>query len=138
MTSQIAALHYSLTLLVLILGFAAFLRGLILLARWRDIGGIGVAGEAMLRWLLISCGAVAFIVALLGMLLLAHGTRPSDSLHYLWGLIAAAAIPLAARNIHTMRFRREVVVLTLIAAAVVAGSTLALFSGCPYLGGCPH
>lgn len=135
MYPQLASIHYTLTLLILVLGTAAVVRGVILFAHRRVLG---YRVDTALCWLLLATAGLAGVEALLGLILLAAGARPFDPRHYLWGLAVLGAIPLAASFVRRARVLRNVVVLALGAAVVVVTAVMALLTGCPFLGGCPH
>ena len=131
MLPQLASIHYTLDLVILVAAAMAVVRGIMLLARRRGADG-------WLRWPAIVVVCAAGAEALLGLILLAYGARPFDPRHYLWALAVLLAMPFASSFVRRTRLLSSVLVVTLAGVVVLVAGTMALFTGCPFLGGCPH
>src|SRR5690348_3153600 len=82
------ALHFNIVPLIWLFGGLATIWGIVLLIRKRGI-------DRIMRILLGVTAGLGVIEAVLGGLLYASGARPADPLHYVYGLIVLAAVPVA-------------------------------------------
>jgi hypothetical protein len=69
------------------------------------------------------------VEAALGGLLFLTGARPQHPLHYVYGLIVLAAIPVAYTYTDNKSARRDMIVFTIAALAVVGAGVRAFMTG---------
>jgi heme A synthase len=106
----------------------------VLLVRKRGI-------DRIMRILLgVTAGLGVLQAAVGGILYLFYGARPSDNLHFVYGLIVLVGIPVAytyAENkpeADKKTVRRDMIVFTIAIAAVAAAAVRAFMTGCPPAG----
>lgn len=116
------ALHFNIVPLIWLFGGLATIWGIVLLIRKRGI-------DRIMRILLGVTAGLGVIEAVLGGLLYASGARPADPLHYVYGLIVLAAVPVAFTYTDNKSARRDMIVFTLAAVVVVAAAVRAFMTG---------
>jgi hypothetical protein len=141
-TTVVLSLHTFMFYVVLALGAAALLAGLALVwmsrrARGSAAGGsLAVVGgyasvQRVFRGLLWATAISGVVQAALGGLLWLQGDRPGEGLHYVYGLIVLAAIPVAYAYSDQKQLRRDIIIMTIAAAAVVGAAIRAFATGMP-------
>jgi heme A synthase len=118
----ILALHFNLVPLIWLSGGLATIWGIVLLVRKRGI-------DRVMRILLGVTAGLGVLQAALGGLLFLTGARPSDPLHYVYGLLVLAAIPVAYTYADNKSARRDMIVFTIAAVVVVAAAVRAFMTG---------
>jgi heme A synthase len=118
----ILALHFNLVPLIWLCGGLATIWGIVLLIRKRGI-------DRVMRILLGVTAGLGVLQAALGGLLFLFGARPSDPLHYVYGLLVLAAIPVAYTYADNKSARRDMIVFTIAAVVVVAAAVRAFMTG---------
>lgn len=118
----ILALHFNLVPLIWLCGGLAMIWGIVLLIRKRGI-------DRIMRILLGVTAGLGVIEAVLGGLLFATGARPADPLHYVYGLIVLASVPVAYTYADNKSARRDMIVFTIAAVVVVAAAVRAFMTG---------
>lgn len=126
--SFVLALHFNLVPLIWLAGGVSTIYGVVLLIRKRGL-------DRPMRIMLGVTAGLGIIQALLGGILWLSGSRPADPLHYVYGLIVLAAIPVAFTYINNKSARRDMIVLTIAALVVVAAAVRAFMTGAAVL---PH
>lgn len=116
------ALHFNIVPLIWLFGGLATIWGIVLLIRKRGI-------DRIMRILLGVTAGLGVVEAVLGGLLYASGARPADPLHYVYGLIVLAAVPVAFTYTDNKSARRDMIVFTLAAVVVVAAAVRAFMTG---------
>ncbi len=125
------SLHFFMVPLIWIAGGLATIWGIILLVRKRGI-------DRIMRVLLsITAGLGVVQAAVGGILYFFGGVRPFDQLHYVYGLLVLAAIPIAYTYADNKSARRDMIVFTIAAVVVIAAAVRAFMTGCPPAG-CPR
>jgi heme A synthase len=117
------ALHFNLVPLIWLCGGLATVWGIVLLIRRRGI-------DRVLRILLGITAGLGIVEAALGGILWLSGARPADQLHYVYGLIVLAAIPVAFTYTSDPTKRRDLIVLIIAAVVVAAAAVRAFMTGC--------
>ncbi len=87
------------------------------------------------RYALAVVAGLGVLQAILGGLLLLMRCQPRDQLHYVYGLIVLLAIPVAYAYSDQRQVRRDIIIMT-IAAVAILGAALRAFSTGP--GGICH
>lgn len=124
--------HQTVAPIILVLGAIFLLAGLALVfVTRRDVAEL--AHVAWLRttfrvfmWLTALGGVVQ---AVLGALLLSQGLRPKVGLHFVYGLIVLAAIPVAFVYSDQKKVRADIIIMTIAAAAIVGAAVRAMMTG---------
>ncbi|MFI5272158.1 MAG: hypothetical protein ACHQ4H_03890 [Ktedonobacterales bacterium] len=134
---MILALHGFFFWVVLALGAATLIAGLALIVMTRrakgetaaPLGGFAQAQRIfrLLLWITAAAGLVQD--ALGGILYLFEGKRPTEGLHLVYGLIVLAAIPVAFVYSDQKDVRRDIIIMTIAAAAVVGAAFRAFATG---------
>jgi hypothetical protein len=81
------------------------------------------------RYALLVCAGLGVLQALLGGLLLLFGDRPRDNLHFVYGLIVALAVPVAFAYSDQRQVRRDIIIMTIAAAAILGAAVRAWMTG---------
>jgi hypothetical protein len=81
------------------------------------------------RYGLIATFALGALQAVLGGLLFLLGGRPGNVLHYVYGLLVLAIIPVVWVYSDQNRVRRDVIIMSIAVLAVVAAGVRALMTG---------
>lgn len=124
MSAFLLLLHFNVVPLIWLFGGLATIWGIVLLVRKRGM-------DRIMRVLLGVTAGLGVVEALLGGLLFASGARPHDPLHYVYGLIVLAAIPVAYTYADNKSARRDMIVFTIAAVVVVAAGVRAFMTGMP-------
>ena len=122
MRDFLVLLHFNMVPLIWLCGGLATVWGIVLLVRKRGM-------DRLMRVLLGVTAGLGVVQAALGGLLFATGARPSDPLHYVYGLIVLAAIPVAYTYADNKSARRDMIVFTIAAVVVVAAGVRAFMTG---------
>lgn len=130
-------LHGDTVWLVLALGAATLICGLYLIVRTRAAGA-GAAGNIQLvgpmrlfRRLLTITAAIGVLQALFGGILYLGGLRPAEGLHYVYGLIVLGAIPIAYVYSDQKQVRRDIIIMSIAAVAIIGAAVRAFMTGTP-------
>jgi len=130
-------LHGDTVWLVLVLGAAMLICGIYLFVRTRAAAG-GAEGNVQLvgpmrlfRWLLIATAAIGVLQALFGGILYLGGLRPAEGLHYVYGLIVLGAIPVAYVYSDQKQVRRDIIIMSIAAVAIIGAAVRAFMTGAP-------
>lgn len=135
-------LHGDTVWLVLALGAVTLICGIYLFVRTRSAGasaGGGAGGNVQLvkpmrlfRWLLIATAAIGVLQALFGAILYVGGApHPAESLHYVYGLIVLGAIPVAYVYSDQKQVRRDIIIMSIAAVAIIGAAFRAFATGAP-------
>ena len=120
--SFIHALHTNLVPLIWLFGGLSTIWGIVLLIRKRGM-------DRAMRLLLGVTAGLGVVQALLGGILWLSGARPLDPLHYVYGLLVLAALPVAYTYVDNKSARRDMVIFTIAAFVVVAAAVRAFMTG---------
>lgn len=139
--SLILQLHQLMFFVVLALGAVMLICGLALiwLARGTRVaedapaadttgGSFGVVRTIFRRVIAITAGA-GVLQAILGGLLFVGGKRPADNLHLVYGLIVLIAIPVAYAYSDQKQVRRDIIIMTIAAVAIIGAALRAFVTG---------
>jgi heme A synthase len=116
------SLHQALVWPIWIVGGLAALWGASLLARRRGI-------DQVLRYLLWGTAGLGILQGIVGGLMWLLGCTPHDNLHYVYGLLVLAAVPVAFAYVENKSARRDMVVFVVAALVVVAAAVRAFMTG---------
>jgi hypothetical protein len=131
----VLSLHRSVAVLVLVLGALALIAGIasIVLTRRANGAAPSTGGSALtlrafriLIWVTAGCGVLQ---AIIGGIVWLQGQRPGEGLHYVYGLIVLAAVPVAYVYSDQKDVRRDIIIMTIAAAAVVGAALRAFATG---------
>jgi hypothetical protein len=128
-------IHSALVPLILVLAGLALLAGLSLYLLSRNtpeqtlVSGNLALARRVFRGLLAALAGIGVLQALFGLLLVAQGDQPREGLHFVYGIIVAAAVPVAYVYSDQKQVRRDVLVLTVAVAAVVGAALRAVATG---------
>ncbi len=132
----ILSLHAFMFWVVLVLGAVTLLAGLALIVMTRRARGAtaaplgGFAGILRIFRPLLWATAIAGLVQdALGGILFLQGHHPGEGLHYVYGLIVLAAVPVAYVYSDQKQVRRDIIIMTIAAAAVVGAAIRAFATG---------
>jgi hypothetical protein len=132
----ILGLHNAMVPLILVAAGLALVAGLttFFLSRGAPADAGALAGTAataakVFRALLVATAALGVLQAIFGLLLLTQGRRPAEGLHFVYGIIVLAAIPVAYVYSDQKQVRRDILILTIAAVAVVGAAFRALATG---------
>ncbi len=135
MLNVVLTLHQAVVPIVLALGAACLLCGLALLFVRRGTllanTGAGSGLMRVFRILLAVTAGMGVLQALFGVLLLTQGCRPADNLHFVYGIIVLAAVPVAYVYSDQSQVRRDVIILSIAAAAIIGAAPRAFATGSP-------
>jgi hypothetical protein len=141
----ILQLHGDTVWLILALGAATLVCGLYLIYRSRGraagadtgenagITGItGITGPMQLfRRLLLATAAIGVLQAIFGGILYIDGLRPAEGLHFVYGLIVLGAIPVAYVYSDQKQVRRDIIIMSIAAVAIIGAAVRAFMTGAP-------
>jgi hypothetical protein len=99
------------------------------------LGGSVASARNIFRLLLYVTAGAGVLQAIFGGLLYLGGARPGEGLHYVYGLIVLGAIPVAYVYSDQKQVRRDIIILTIAAVAIVGAAFRAFATG-PGIG--PH
>ncbi len=132
----ILSLHAFMFWIVLVLGAVTLVAGLALIVMTRRARGAtaaplgGFAGMLRIFRPLLWATAIAGLVQdALGGILFLQGHHPGEGLHYVYGLIVLAAVPVAYVYSDQKQVRRDIIIMTIAAAAVVGAAIRAFATG---------
>jgi heme A synthase len=120
----ILGLHSTLVLFIWLVAGLATIWGIVLIIRKRGM-------DRVMRVLLGVTGGLGIVQALVGGVLWLSGARPADQLHYVYGLIVLAAVPVAFTYTDNKSVRRDMIIFTVAALVVVAAAVRAFMTGAP-------
>ncbi len=133
---MILSLHAFMFWIVLVLGAVTLVAGLALIVMTRRARGAtaaplgGFAGMLRIFRPLLWATAIAGLVQdALGGILFVQGHHPGEGLHYVYGLIVLAAVPVAYVYSDQKQVRRDIIIMTIAAAAVVGAAIRAFTTG---------
>ena len=133
MADAILGLHNAMVPLILVAAGLALIAGLVtfFLSRGAPSDAAGLSGTAataarVFRGLLVVTAGLGVLQAIFGLLLLTQGRRPAEGLHFVYGIIVLAAIPVAYVYSDQKQVRRDILILTIAAVAVVGAAFRAL------------
>ena len=140
--SLILQLHQVMFWAVLVLGAVMLICGLALiwLARGARVaedaagtsgtagGSFGLVRTIFRRVTAVTAGA-GVLQAILGGLLFLGGKRPADNLHLVYGLIVLIAIPVAYAYSDQKQVRRDIIIMTIAAVAIIGAAIRAFVTG---------
>ncbi len=131
-------IHQTIATVVLIAGGLTLITGIVLLVISRSGGGTtavktqgtGQPGaQRAFRVLLGVTAAIGALQGLVGLLLLTQGAQPADKLHFVYGIIVLAAIPVAYVYSDQKEVRRDIIIMTIAAAAIIGAAIRAFMTG---------
>jgi hypothetical protein len=115
-------LHYNMAFVVMAAGVICAMWGFGL---WLLHKGINSA----FRVALMVTGALAFAQGAIGGVLWLSGDRPPDPLHYIYGIIVLAALPVAVTYTTGKNVRRDLLWLSIAALVIFAAGVRAWMTG---------
>ena len=125
-------LHSAMAPIILTLGAASLIAGLALLyARRRSAATESATGSlaTIFRILLAATAAGGVLQAIFGLLLVFQGCQPRESLHYVYGIIVLAAIPVAYVYSDQKQVRRDIIIMSIAAVAIIGAVIRGLATG---------
>lgn len=81
------------------------------------------------RALLAVTASLGVLQAIIGGLLVTQGCNPRDPLHYVYGIIVLGAMPIAYVYSDQKQVRRDIIIMTIAAVAIVGAAFRALATG---------
>lgn len=138
MRATLISIHQGFVPILLVIGALTLLCGVALLvARQRarldsaaaETSGLPALLRRTFRVLLSVAAAAGVLQAILGGLLVTQGCRPGENLHYVYGAIVALAIPVAFAYSDQRQVRRDIIIMTIAAVAIVGAVVRALVTG---------
>jgi hypothetical protein len=125
-------IHTAFVPIILAVGGATLLCGLALILMTRG-GAVAPAGlSRAFRLLLMVTAGLGVLQALWGGILFATGARPGDQLHFVYGGIVLLAIPVAYVYSDQKAVRRDIIIMTIAALAIIGAAIRALMTGAPH------
>jgi len=128
--------HQFVPTLILIAGGIALVCGVALyVARRRaardavTTAGLLFALNRAFRVALWSAAGLGLLQALLGIVLVTQGCSPREGLHYVYGLIVLGAVPVAYVYSDQANVRRDIIIMSIAAAAVIGAAIRGLATG---------
>jgi len=128
--------HQFVPTLILIAGGIALVCGIALyVARRRaardavTTAGLLFALNRAFRVALWSAAGLGLLQALLGIVLVTQGCSPREGLHYVYGLIVLGAVPVAYVYSDQANVRRDIIIMSIAAAAVIGAAIRGLATG---------
>ncbi len=129
-------IHQFVPTLILIAGGIALVCGIALyVARRRTAGDAVTSGgplfalNRVFRVALWSSAGLGVLQALLGIVLVTQGCAPREGLHYVYGLIVLGAVPVAYVYSDQANVRRDIIIMSIAAAAVIGAAIRGLATG---------
>jgi heme A synthase len=136
--NPLLAIHTFFVPLILLAGLLTLIVAIILLVQRRRLSDINVPLSQssptlarLFRWLLIVTAALGVLQAIVGGLIFLTGSRPFDSLHFVYGGIVLLAIPVAYAYSDQKRVRRDVIIMLIAAVAIIGAAVRAFMTGAP-------
>lgn len=108
--------------------------GLVVVIQGRGARTPAPAATSLFRRLLVVTLAIGVVQAILGGILYVQGCRPGEGLHFVYGLIVLGAIPVAYVYSDQKNVRRDLIIMTIAAAAITGAAIRATMTGsglCP-------
>lgn len=121
--------HQAMVPIVLALGGASLICGLALLFLRRGAPEPSAVLRRVFRVLLTITAAIGVLQAILGVLLVTQGCQPKDNLHYVYGIIVLGAVPVAYVYSDQKQVRRDIIIMSIAAAAIIGAAIRALMTG---------
>ena len=124
--------HQIVAPIILVLGGIFLLAGLgIVFVTRRDEAALGQVGwlRSTFRLFMWLTAAGGVLQAILGALLLSQGLHPKEGLHFVYGLIVLAAVPVAFVYSDQKKVRADIIIMTIAAAAIVGAAVRAMMTG---------
>jgi len=132
----VLSLHQFVPTLILIAGGIALVCGIALYVARRRAAGAEASGGGPLsalnrvfRVALWSAAGLGVAQALLGIVLVTQGCSPREGLHYVYGLIVLGAVPVAYVYSDQKDVRRDIIIMSIAAAAVIGAAIRGLATG---------
>jgi hypothetical protein len=122
-------IHTALAPMVLAIGAATILCGVALFFRTRASGVAPPGPQEAFRFLLGATAVLGVLQVLCGALLFLFGDRPADQLHFVYGGIVLLAIPVAYVYSDQKDVRRDIIVMTIAAVAILGAAIRAIMTG---------
>lgn len=122
-------IHTAFVPIVLVAGGATLLCGAALLWLSRSDGVAPVGLQNTFRTLLKVTAGIGLLQAFWGMLLFLFGARPADQLHFVYGGIVLLAIPVAYVYSDQKDVRRDIIIMTIAAVAIIGAAVRAVMTG---------
>lgn len=143
MVSFLLQFHTIMVPLVLVVGSATLIAGIAYFFVHRSTGAaatstVDVAPSAsgtlnivrrVFRVLLAVTAGLGVLQAIIGGLLVTQGCNPRDPLHYVYGIIVLGAIPVAYVYSDQKKVRRDIIIMTIAAIAIIGAAFRALATG---------
>jgi hypothetical protein len=142
--SLILQLHQIMFFVVLALGAVMLICGLALIwlargahmaedggaegAPGATVGNLGMVRTIFRRITAVTAGA-GVVQTIIGGVLFLGGKRPADNLHLVYGLIVLIAIPVAYAYSDQKQVRRDIIILTIAAVAIIGAAIRAFVTG---------
>jgi hypothetical protein len=122
--SFVLGVHRALVPIILVIGGLALVAGIACIVLSRRAGGAEAAGpqSAVGRGFRLLLWAAAGLGVL-------QGQHPAEGLHFVYGIIVAGAVPVAYVYSDQKDVRRDVIVMTIAAAAVIGAAIRAIATG---------
>lgn len=124
--------HQTVAVIILALGGVFLLAGLALIfVTRRDVGSLARVGwlRSVFRLFMWLTAAGGVLQAALGALLLSQGLHPKEGLHFVYGLIVLAAVPVAFVYSDQKKVRADIIIMTIAAAAIIGAAVRAMMTG---------
>lgn len=129
MISTLLALHFAFVPIVLVAGASTTIAGMLLYILGRGARQAPALLARAFRVLLWTTAGIGVVQALWGALLFLTGCRPGDDLHYVYGAIVLLAIPVAYVYSDQKDVRRDIIIMTIAAVAVIGAGARAFMTG---------
>ncbi len=137
MKSAALQVHQFVPTLILIAGGIALICGIALYVARRRAANPEAAITAgplfalnrVFRVALWSSAGLGVLQALLGIVLVTQGCSPREGLHYVYGLIVLGAVPVAYVYSDQNNVRRDIIIMSIAAAAVIGAAIRGLATG---------
>ena len=138
----VLSLHNLMFYIILALGALTLICGIVLLVITRRVpvsagegevaalGGSVPRARNIFRLLLYITAGAGVLQAIFGLLLfLVYHQNPTDRLHFVYGLIVLGAIPIAYVYSDQKQVRRDIIILTIAAVAIIGAAFRAFVTG---------
>jgi hypothetical protein len=130
------SIHTFFVPLILLAGLVTLICGVILLVRRRGLSDVNTPMAQtspvltrVFRWALSVTAALGAVQAVVGGLIFLTGSRPGDSLHFVYGGIVLLAIPVAYVYSDQKRVRRDIIIMVIAAVAIIGAAIRAFATG---------
>jgi hypothetical protein len=125
-------IHTAFVPIILAAGGATLLCGLVLIVASRGATVAPAGLQRAFRMLLMLTAGLGVLQALWGILLVTTGARPGDQLHFVYGGIVLLAIPVAYVYSDQKEVRRDIIIMTIAAVAIIGAAVRAFMTGAPH------